>query len=720
MDLRRFRKETLRGKDGETPTQAALGDALGVTQDQVSRWEKNPDSITVKAINLICDTFGISPNVLFDDFQPKTIEAFDLGDPLGDYELNQKMVEQYTSIQLSNLTHVPDLAPAGRGVIKTLESFKGFQHIKPIIGFMGRYDSGKSKMINSLCGSDVLPMGWSPTSAIPVLLKHIKSRPDWVEDDVLILGSPPSPHDQQLSELRYFYPNSKSDIADILVDSGDYNLLQQYGTYSSSPTTNRKHQFAPNLAIIYADAPILKTCDLLDMPGIPANASPEELEFLRAIDMANYVIYLSKTNTFMDRVDVHALNKLLTQFATETKSDDNHDPLVRLIIVASQAHLVKDTSTVNSQLDTGAKHLWNQLPKSMKTEGKGINLSYKNIRDKCVSYTANDMVLRANFEQTLTSTLLDHSVPFLVTWFADYYADFKEGAHRSLTEEIEIYKVFIDGMDLDKSPITEFLVNWDKNKKDNVDYRIWLQKKAYQHSKRIQDRFSSWWNENVNASLIIDLIKNNNYTKKEAQKLIGFSLSERLINELRIMQNTEYSIYYKDYEPFLAAYRIGNRDDKMLSTAGTIYIPEESLQFKVLSSKQVMHNLDSWGNTMGSIPGRGSEFEKNLSKSLSGVLIKSPVGLPNEQSWQDQLADKVIQFLKQEEVLWHYNSAINDSWLHHGETLKEIEHIREKQYSLWKDLYDESSTCYDNGQLEEIVQGLNALRNIVNTITWQP
>jgi transcriptional regulator with XRE-family HTH domain len=719
MDLRRFRKETLRGKDGETPTQAALGDALGVTQDQVSRWEKNPDSITVKAINLICDTFGISPNVLFDDFQPKTIEAFDLGDPLGNYELNQQMVEQYTGIQLSNLTSAPDLSPAGRVVIKTLESFKGFQHIKPIIGFVGRYDSGKSKMINSLCGSDVLPIGWSPTSAIPVLLKHIKSRPDWVEDDVLILGSPPSPHYQQLSELRYFYPNSKSEIDDILIDSGDYQLLQQYGTYQTSFTTNSKHLFAANLAIAYVDAPILKACDLLDIPGIPANSTPEELEFLRAIDMANYVIYLSKTNTFMDRVDVHVLNKLFTQFATQTKLEDHPDPLARLIIVASQAHLAKNSSNVKSQLDNGVKRLWNQLPKSMKTEEKGLSLSYKNIRARCVSYTTNDKELRAKFEQTLTSTLLDHSLPFLVNWFADYYADFKEGAHRSLTQEIEIYKVFIDGMVLGKSPHTEFLVNWNSNKKDNIDYRIWLQKEAYQHSKTVQDTFSSWWNENVNASLIVDLIKNNNYTKKEAQKLIGYSLSERLINELRLIQNTEYSIYSKDYAPFLENYRIGKRNE-ITSTADTIYIPDESLQFKVLSSTQVMHNLHIWGSTIESILGSDSEFENNLSKSLKGVIIKSPVGLPNEQSWQDQLADKVIQFLKQEEVLWHYNSAINDSWLHHGETLKGIEHIREKQYSLRKDLYDESSTCYDKGQLEEIVQGLNALRNIVNTITWQP
>jgi transcriptional regulator with XRE-family HTH domain len=731
MDLKRFRTETLRGKDGQPLTQTEFGDTLGITQEQVSRWEKNPDSVSLKVIRTICNTFGVTPDVLFADFQTETIEPLDLGEPLTQYELKQQMLEVYTSNHLKSLKIFAQLSTMGDAYIEKMKAFKELQHIKPIVGFVGRYDTGKSKMINSLCGSEILPTGWAPTTAIPVLLKHAKSRPDWVDADVLILGTKPefdmpseaagyadavSPdYAELLLDIRYFQPQYKSTIQDKLIESGDYKLLEKYGTYSSPFIADSNLSKVPYLAVVYIDAPILKTCDLLDMPGIPEYATVHELKFIDALNMVNHVVYLSKATKFMDRVDVRILNKLMTRLSIGENSDNNDAPLTGLTIVASQAHMAKDSSSINTSLDRGAKHLWDQLQSFSEAQGKTSNISQQNVRDICAPYTANSKELRERFESIFASALLDHAVPYQLDWYTSYFAEFKREALETLTEEIKIYEVFNEDIDLADSPHTKFLTN----QADNIrPFFEWVDQEVQQHQAVVTELFSDWWKMNMNASLIIELIDDNNYTKKEAHELIGFTLSEYIINKLRMFNNVRCDLFYDDCLPILASYQFATEGDGILSPTDIIHIPNETHRLQALASYHELHNLSGWEEVIETVHWHDfKDVDGTSNISLNDVRIKNPTGSVDELSWKEQLAIRVIEFLELRGAHGLYSTAISSSWGDYKNTLARIvskqEHQRKQNINMYRnDAHSEPDL------IKDVIQGLIELRNIIKTIVW--
>ena len=48
---------------------------------------------------------------------------------------------------------------------------------KPLVGLSGRYDSGKSTLINELLGKDILPTSYQPMTSIPVVIMHSDMKP---------------------------------------------------------------------------------------------------------------------------------------------------------------------------------------------------------------------------------------------------------------------------------------------------------------------------------------------------------------------------------------------------------------------------------------------------------------------------------------------------------------------------------------------------------------
>ena len=54
MDLKSFREDKLK------ITQSAFAELIGVEQSSISRWEKNPNSITLPVVQKILEKTGVS------------------------------------------------------------------------------------------------------------------------------------------------------------------------------------------------------------------------------------------------------------------------------------------------------------------------------------------------------------------------------------------------------------------------------------------------------------------------------------------------------------------------------------------------------------------------------------------------------------------------------------------------------------------------------------
>jgi len=715
MDLRRFRTKTLRGKEGELLTQAMFGDALGVTQEQVSRWEKNPDSISVKVIHLICDTFGISPDILFDDFQAKTIDPLDFGDPLDEFYRKQEMLEFYTSNSLKVLKGYEKNSPDANHTVRSLAMLKEMKHLKPIVGILGRYDAGKSHLVNSICGANVLPTGWSPTTVIPVLLRHTNARPDWLKSNVLILNPKTN---TQLMKFRSFYPRTKSEIDHILVDSGNYDILETYGTHSGVKAMDDEHSVDAKFAVVYSNSPILLSCDLLDFPGLSLFSTKEEMKFLTAINIVNHFVFLSRATSFLNSTDNPFLNKLISLVAKDINLEEDESPLTRLVIVASQAHHLKDSPSIDLCLDNGSEQLWKQLPDALKTKDSGINITLNQLRSKCVPFSSNDKSLQNQFEEVLSQMLLGHSIPSLLSWSSGFIKGYKESAYESLKEEILLFQSMKDDSDFINSELGQRISNWHSIENEAIKFRKMLQTHASGYSKLVQEAFSSWWGKTINKRYILNLIEHNGYSRKESGDLLGHTISAEIINKLRAFQNPAISEYNKEYFMFLQNYGLADEDIKVLSTAGALPLPTVSRLFELLRIIEESQKFQTWDNTISSAHWYSSKDQDYSLFAMIDLTFENPAGSVINYSWQERLADIAMQFLDKEQVLDQYTSIITRSWEQTANVLELLEKELLSEVRIRFNLLTDAATQFDDDKLANIIADLTRMREIINNIVW--
>ncbi len=225
---------------------------------------------------------------------------------------------------------------------------------KPKIAFSGYSDAGKSTLINALLGTDKLPAKWTPTTSIVVHIKHIDDRPKFMHEDVWIFkkDSSQSWDDRKLDDEKY--------CKSYLIKKGGYALLQEFGTHQGK----RKGLQKADSAVVFIDSPLLKNCDILDVPGFGANKEDDEKQKSQMMnstgDMESQIdilIYLSRANGFMTDNDMNFLKQAISrlrpieQLSTE---DVQIAPLANLFVLASQADAVENGNAMalNGILDT--------------------------------------------------------------------------------------------------------------------------------------------------------------------------------------------------------------------------------------------------------------------------------------------------------------------------------------------------------------------------------
>jgi len=167
MDLKSFREDKLK------LTQAQFAELLEVEQSQISRWEKNPESISLAVIQKILPKTGVTYEELTGYEKP--IPAPLVPDnSWRDAEFTKNTLSEYIDAELEKYNiseeqrnaYVDDLR---KGILTSI--------VKPKITIVGRSDTGKSTMINALLGVEKMPTSWTPTTTIAVYIKHISDKP---------------------------------------------------------------------------------------------------------------------------------------------------------------------------------------------------------------------------------------------------------------------------------------------------------------------------------------------------------------------------------------------------------------------------------------------------------------------------------------------------------------------------------------------------------------
>jgi hypothetical protein len=347
MDLKAIRSIHLKW------TQSELAEALGVSLAQARRWELHPLEIGPAELQRLAELTGLSL---------------------------QRLVHFSGPVPLSPGWELP---PAER----------------PVVAFSGPPDAGKTTLVNALLGTKLVTR-WSPTTAVPVFLKHASTRPRW-STTVRVMrrhqdGEPGWDH-RQHADPDYA-------AAWTLYTGSMYVLNRRTNRSQSGAAEEKLGRTGP--AIAYVPGDLLRCCDLLDLPGIGSGDSESEDSLaVWGRRQADRLIHLSPANSFLRPDEIQYLVDALVEGL----------PLEHLLVVASQAHLVDSGAdeALAQILVAGAARLYEALPVSYRRAHQFRALKER-LRSRFIAYSVGWASMRQPLEEALLTMIRPVAAPVSV------------------------------------------------------------------------------------------------------------------------------------------------------------------------------------------------------------------------------------------------------------------------------------------------------------------
>lgn len=171
---------------------------------------------------------------------------------------------------------------------------------KPVIGFFGHFDAGKSTLINTVINQSVLPTRYQPATCVVNLLMHMTDKPSTLAGNVAVFRKGFRPHMINNTEL----------VDRFLIEEGGIEVLEKLGVHNYDEDVSSDAY----IAIVFADAEILKSTWLLDTPGDLNGSDESDLEkALGGIEFADGVVFLSNHTGFFKDSDLGFAANIIRQ-----------------------------------------------------------------------------------------------------------------------------------------------------------------------------------------------------------------------------------------------------------------------------------------------------------------------------------------------------------------------------------------------------------------------
>lgn len=217
-----------------------------------------------------------------------------------------------------------------------LDNFQAFEcnvkNMKPIIGFFGSLSVGKSTLINTIVGKNILPTSPLPATKILNLLTHADNKPSYINGSVGIFKKEFKPimlFDQTLTQ-------------EYLIEAGDYSILNKLGVHWEIGNQDAY------IAVIFVDAEILRHVWFLDTPGNLGNDTNDTERSLEGLKYTDAIVFISSQLNFLKSSDLG----LLTQILRSNPPLFKDKPLDHVLIIQSHCHSEIGNSDANTSENT--------------------------------------------------------------------------------------------------------------------------------------------------------------------------------------------------------------------------------------------------------------------------------------------------------------------------------------------------------------------------------
>ncbi|WP_405383088.1 dynamin family protein [Phascolarctobacterium sp.] len=433
MDLKSFREDKLKIK-----TQEEFAEFLGVSVADVARWESAPDTIPWQGIQLILEKTGVSMEELT-GWEKPVLEALEPNDTWEETEFTRRTFTECIASALEK-TEIPD--EFKKVYLKELQDKVMEKFAKPKLAVVGRSDTGKSTLINTLLGADKMPTSWTPTTSIAVYVKHIDDKPAFIKEDAWVFTN--RVREEVLWDEKRLHDEEYCKAWKIA--AGGVDILRSFGTRQGN-----NYDKEAGAAVLFVDSPILKNCDIVDLPGFGTETASDDSITYATATKADVIIYLSQANGFMRIEDITYLKGNIAGLDVwEEKGENGLKPLSNLFVVASQAQTVNNGNReqLKTIMDAQCKNFIKTLPPEYweyRQEKSGYKYSengYDELRARFFAYTTDIPDLCEPFNNALKEVL--EALPKIIDKKAkEFIKGYLNSGKEYITKEIVQYNDII-------------------------------------------------------------------------------------------------------------------------------------------------------------------------------------------------------------------------------------------------------------------------------------
>lgn len=725
VNLKEFREKALK------LSQKEFADKLKVTQNTISRWEAEPDILSIAKLEEIVDVFGYQ---LIDILQfnrtlskqvpwgsKNQIWGFIKKDIVN---LNEEIAITKRGMQNSQYKEFHAYQKYAKQRLSVLNGIKQIGH-KPSVSFSGASDVGKSTMINTLLGDNTLAAKWMPTTSACTKIVHIDDKPRYMEGNNTAVFVTEDREGliniEKLDDEKYF--------KDHLIEVGGRNLIDEFGTHDGDEFKKRygtKDKFFT--IVTYIDAPILEQCTIWDVPGLEAS-SKEELsdDYIANVarEGADVMIYLSVSNQFMHNFDMQYLKAAIDTIPRYDRLDSRIAPFENLFIIASQAHIVLNDShnndlkaVMDSRIDEFGKTLpndyWEKISESPDGQKRDL-YTLEDIKARTFTFERDRLALQKKFKEAFIS-LLDKLSYLTKEKLEKANNEFRKAYNDVLDSEIRVLVEFIENAERAKYEYEEFVKAKPQYKGRNKKIVAMIKENAQLYKVDSATKISELYDLTINVENVRNLIDEKGYGKKKvgkeqfvawlqnnlnskADEIIKAN-SERLANAI----NGQLNEFAKDnIMPDVSRFNYVATFIGGLSSIATV--GAFALYFSTLGNlggyiflAKVVSVLSSIGISLGgtatvasTIAAIGGPMTLVVAIAvIVGAVIAKLVG----GSWQKTFAKQIVKGFEKK-----YKPKETDDEALNGKTYKEILLYNSDKY--WQDTYNAINVEMFNVQLDE-------------------
>lgn len=684
MDLKSFREDKLK------ITQSAFAELIDVDQSNISRWEKDSNSIPFQVIQKILEKTGATYEELTGWKKP-ILKPLDVKDTWK----NMKLTNDSFSEILQEM-HIPD--EYRKSYIEDLQCGIAANLVKPKVAVVGRSDTGKSTLINALLGTDKMPMSWTPTTSVAVYIKHISDKPSFIEEDVWVFANKGETEnlwdERKLSDEVY--------CRSWKIGGGGIESLRSFGTRQGE-----NYEKGAGSAVVFIDAPILKTCDIVDLPGFGTETENDDNITFAAVQKADVVLYLSQANGFMRIEDIIYLKRNISELPIWEKKDENSlQPLSNLFVIASQAHTVSNGNKVQLKeiLDVGCANLLKTLPDGYWANREKVSgytyadNGFNELRSRFFAYTVDIQDIRSPFNAALAEVLESLSI-IIDKRTKSFIRDYIESRKSNIINTIQQYEGIIADHEKYAMLLTAIEEKELTRMQDNSNHKKDIQQEIVRLSSESIKKFSEYIAETINIDALVHLMEKKGVRNKKTDiELFGSALQSMIQEQCETILAEKADVLVEKTKKYVTFYK---QSIGQLFKSNSVVVDFDTE--RTFASALSFGIINGFGGAFGAI----NIFFIPLGMAI-GLLIAEGLSLVNlfGGGWKKAVARKIIAIFEKEEFSQKFSSSIEQYW---KQTQTAIEQTIAKLDTEWDTYVKNLRNIVNEDDIKEIESKINTL-----------